>query len=129
MSMKIAVVTQEDGEQISSHFGMAPRVRVYQVEDGVVVASELREKPHHAQHHHHDHHAGASHNGHGLGAQMIAALQDCQVLICGGMGQPAYQRAREAGLEVVLAGGRAVDAVQAYLGGELESDPRRIHHR
>ncbi len=127
MSRKIAVVTQEDGERISSHFGMAPWVRVYQVEDGVVVADELREKPHHTQHPHH-HHGDAGHGGHGLGAQMISAIQDCQVLICGGMGQPAYRRAQEAGLEVVLAGGQAADAVQAYLRGELESDLRRIHH-
>ena len=131
MNKKIAVVTQEDGERISSHFGMAPWVRVYQVEEGVVVADELRAKPHHSsqqQQHHHHHHAHNGHHGHGLGAQMIAALQDCQVLICGGMGQPAYQRAQEAGLEVVLAGGSASAAVQAYLRGELQSDSRRIHH-
>ncbi|RME07004.1 MAG: dinitrogenase iron-molybdenum cofactor biosynthesis protein [Anaerolineae bacterium] len=128
MNGKIAVVTQEDGERISSHFGMAPYFRVFQVEDGAVVRDELRPKPHHARHpHHHEDHA---HHGKGrghLGAQMVAAIDDCQVLICGGMGTPAYQRAQAAGLEVVLAGGKAVDAVTAYLNGELESDLRRVH--
>jgi predicted Fe-Mo cluster-binding NifX family protein len=122
MMQKIAVVT-ENGRQISSHFGMAPAYRVYSAEDSKVVAEEERLKPYHA--HHPDHNGG--HEGPGLHEDMFAPIHDCQVLICGGMGTPAYQKALAAGLEVVLAGGEMRAAVDAFLLGRLDSDSRRIH--
>ncbi len=122
MMQKIAVVT-ENGRQISSHFGMAPAYRVYSIEDGKVVAEEERAKPHHT--HHPDHNSGQAQ--HGLHEDMFAPIGDCQVLICGGMGTPAYQKALAAGLEVVLTGGEMRTAVDAYLLGQVNSDPRRVH--
>jgi predicted Fe-Mo cluster-binding NifX family protein len=123
MTYQIAVVT-EDGKRISSHFGMAPFYRVFTVNDGELVADSEREKPHHERHNHNHHeHHGAGH-GH---ADMFQPIQDCNVLICGGMGQPAYQKAVDAGLEVILAGGEVRQAVEAYLNGELSSDMRRVH--
>ncbi len=119
---KIAVVT-ENGRQISSHFGMAPAYRVYTVEDGRVIDEEERAKPHHT--HHPDH--GGGHEQRGLHEDMFAPISDCQILICGGMGTPAYQKAQIAGLQVVLAGGEMRTAVDAYLLGQLNSDPRRVH--
>jgi predicted Fe-Mo cluster-binding NifX family protein len=119
---KIAVVT-ENGRQISSHFGMAPAYRVYTIDAGKVIAEEERAKPHHT--HHPDHDGG--HEQHGLHEDMFAPIRDCQVLICGGMGTPAYQKAQAAGLEVVLAGGEMRPAVDAFLLGQLGSDPRRVH--
>lgn len=83
MNLKIAAVT-DDGERISSHFGM--------------------------------------HN------DMFAPIAGAQVLLCGGMGTPAYQKAQAAGLEVVLTGGEIEKTVQAYLQGELHSDLRRLHN-
>jgi predicted Fe-Mo cluster-binding NifX family protein len=122
MMQKIAVVT-ENGRQISSHFGMAPAYRVYTIEDGKVVAEEERAKPYHT--HHPDHNSGQAQ--HGLHEDMFAPIGDCQVLICGGMGTPAYQKALAAGLEVVLTGGEMRAAVEAYLLGQVNSDPRRVH--
>jgi len=120
--MKIAIVT-EDGNNISSHFGMAPIYRVFTVEGGSVVSDETRSKPHHQRHPDHSH-GGHSAHGH---ADMFAPVRDCQVLLCGGMGSPAYQKAQAAGLEVVLVGGEIQAAVQSYLAGGITSDPRRIH--
>lgn len=118
--MKIAAVT-EDGLTLSSHFGMAPEYRVYTVEDGRVVSEETRLKPHHSRHPDHQHgHSG----GH---ADMFAPLADCSVLLCGGMGTPAYQKALDAGLEVVLTGGVLQELVQAFLEGRLISDKSRVH--
>lgn len=123
MTYKIAVVT-EDGNRISSHFGMAPLYRVFTVNGSELVADSEREKPHHERHNHNHHeHHGAGH-GH---ADMFQPIQDCKVLICGGMGQPAYQKAVDAGLEIILAGGEVRQAVEAYLNGELSSDMRRVH--
>lgn len=121
MKNKIAAVT-EDGIHLSSHFGMAPQYRVYIVEEGQVVAVEERNKPHHQAHPDHTSHSGHSH------LDMFAPIGDCQVLLCGGMGSPAYQKALEAGLKVVLTGGEIATAVQAYLEGRVTSELRRVHN-
>lgn len=121
-SLKIAAVT-EDGEGISSHFGMAPEVHVFTISGGKIVSEEVRTKAHHSHHPTPEEHgAGGHHHG-----DMLAPMADCQVLLCGGMGSPAYQKAVSAGLEVVLVGGPMREAVEHYLQGELSSDPRRIH--
>jgi predicted Fe-Mo cluster-binding NifX family protein len=126
MSIKIAAVTQ-DGVKLSSHFGMAPQYRVFTIEDGAISSVETRDKPHHSHHPeghgpqgHHEHH----YHGH---EDMFAPIQDCQALLCGGMGTPAYRRAQAAGLEVFMVGGNIENAVEAYLNGGLSSDMRRVH--
>lgn len=137
--IKIAAVT-ENAETLSSHFGRAPLYVVYSIADGEISAVEKRKKPHHggsAGHkpgqdllHIHDHereHGQGHAHQHG---EMFAPIDDCQVLLVGGMGQPAYQKAQAAGLEVYLTGGPIESAVQGYLNGELASDMRRVHkHR
>lgn len=126
--LKIAVVTEEK-QVLSNHFGRAPFYQVFSVDDGTVVAVEERAKPHHGEGQHeqgHDHDQHTSHHPHNH-ADMFAPIGDCQVLLCGGMGSPAFQRAQEAGLEVILTGGEIRTAVEAYLKGEVRSDPRRIH--
>lgn len=122
MTRKIAAVT-EDGQTLSSHFGMAPQYVVFSVEGQEVLSEEKRLKPHHQRHP--DHRAGHQ-DGHGH-EDMFAPIADCQVLLCGGMGTPAYQKALQAGLEVILAGGEIRTALQAYLEGRLSSDLRRVH--
>lgn len=123
MRYKIAAVT-EDGQRISSHFGMASAYRVYTVVDGQILEEVDLAKPHHTRHPQHEGH----HEGHsGSHDDMFAPVSDCRVLLCGGMGEPAYQRAQAAGLEVVLTGGDIRSAVDAYLNGQLVSDSRRVH--
>jgi predicted Fe-Mo cluster-binding NifX family protein len=144
--MKIAAVT-EDGVKLSSHFGMAPSYRVLTIEGGKIVADEIIEKPHHESHGHkqhggHDHHEHDEHAhthelhvheeakhdaGHHHGMKFFDPIKDCQVLICGGMGDSPYQRALSFGFEVLMTGGKIDAAVAAYLNGELTSDARRIH--
>lgn len=125
--VRIAAVT-EDGERLSAHFGMAPLYRVFTIEDEQIVAEEVRQKPHHLHHPHEGDHEHSHSRAHSH-ADMFAPLRDCQVLLAGGMGEPAYRKALDAGLQVVLTGGSIREAVMAYLQGTLESEPRRIHHR
>jgi predicted Fe-Mo cluster-binding NifX family protein len=122
MINKIAAVT-EDGVQISNHFGMAPAYRVFTVEAGQIVGEEERAKPFHAQHPEAGHSHSTNHS------DMFAPIGDCQVLLCGGMGTPAYQKALAVGLEVVLTAGPAREVVQAYLDGRAASDSQRIHQK
>ena len=101
--MKIAV-TYDNG-QIFQHFGKTEYFKVYEVEDGKVVSSQV-----------------ISSNGSGHGA-LAGVLADAgvEVLICGGMGGGAQSALAEAGIEVFAgAQGDADAAVAAYLAGELE---------
>ncbi len=120
---KIAIPT-DNGETISKHLGQAHYFQVITLENGQIQSSERRDKASHShQDHQHEHEAGVH-----PGQAMIETVQDCQVLIAGGMGQPMYNRAVSSGLEVYLTGeDRIVNAVEAYGQGTLPSDMRRIH--
>ncbi len=130
MTRKIAVVT-DNGERISPHFGRARYYKIFTVEGDQIVAEELRPRSsagdeNHGPGEHHRHGQGHGHGRHNH-QRMLAEIADCQVLIAGGMGGPAYATAQAAGLEIVLAGGPIRPAVEAYLRGELTTDPRRLH--
>lgn len=117
--MKIAVVT-DDQKNVCPHFGRATHYLVFTLDGTTVVNTELRPK---AGHH------TASHDGHHEGAderhrQMVAAIQDCPVVIVGGMGSGAQAAMREAGITPCSAEiSDAVQAVHAYLAGNASSEP------
>ncbi len=125
-TMKIAVATP-DGERLSAHFGETPWYEVFTVENGKIIARERRAKPFNPEH---DHEPGAYAEQHRRGRggmNFFTPIQDCQVLIVGGMGERAYQWARSVGLEVLPTKGTVEEAVRAYLEGTLKTNPRRIH--
>ena len=102
--MKIAV-TYENGE-VFQHFGHTEEFKIYEVEDGSVLSSEV-----------------ISSNGSGHGA--LAALlgdHNIDVIICGGIGGGAQTALTERGIELCSgASGSADEAVAAYLRGELSN--------
>ena len=122
---KIALVT-EDGRTLSQRFGFAPTYVVVTAEHGRATAREERSKPHHPR-------STADHdNGRTGFADMFAPIADCDVLIVGGMGVPAYHRAQERGLSVILTEvGDMEDALEAYLDGRLAppGDDHLLHRR
>lgn len=133
--MKIAVVT-DDGKTVSRHFGRAPYYLVVEVdENGNVVGKELREKlgHRHFAHEEHGHEHGAGRHGFGPGAadrhsRMAAAISDCDVLICGGMGWGAYQAMQSYGIKPIVTDLVNVDdAVQAYLNGTIVDHTEWLH--
>lgn len=111
--MRIAV-TYDNGE-IFQHFGHTEQFKLYDVEDGKVVDSQV---------------VDTNGQGHGaLGGFLAQAGAD--VLICGGIGGGAQTALREAGIKLYGgASGDADEAVQAYLAGDLNYDPevRCSHH-
>ena len=120
--LKLAFPT-EDGTTLSAHFGRAPYFIVVTLDDPNEPKFEQRSKAYHGDEAHgpQDHH-NHDHNG------MFAPFSDCQVLIAGGMGQPAYQRAEAAGLKIILTGEKTIaSALQLYRQGTLVSDLRRVH--
>lgn len=102
--MKIAV-TYENG-QVFQHFGRTEQFKVYEVEDGRIVSSQVM---------------STNGTGHEALADFLAG-NDITTVICGGVGGGMMQALNIVGIEV-CAGvqGDADEAVQAYLNGELES--------
>ena len=104
--MKIAV-TYENGE-IFQHFGHTEQFKVYEVENGAVVTSQV---------------VDTNGSGHGALAGVLSAL-NADVLICGGIGGGAQMALAQAGIKLYGGvSGNADAAVAAFLGGKLELNP------
>ncbi len=104
--MRIAA-TYENG-QVYQHFGHTEQFKLYDVEDGKVVSSQV---------------VSTNGQGHGALAEVLNALQ-ADTLICGGIGGGA--RAALASVGIQLYGGvtgEADAAIAALLAGTLAYDP------
>ena len=102
--MKIAV-TYANGE-VFQHFGHTEYFKLYEIEAGRVVSSEIID---------------TNGNGHEALASFLAD-RSVSVLLCGGIGDGAQAALANAGIEICSgAQGDADAAVNAYLKGELES--------
>ena len=104
--MKIAV-TYENG-QIFQHFGHTEQFRIYTVESGKIINSEVID---------------TNGSGHGALAGLLSAL-GVDALICGGIGGGAQMALADAGIKL-LGGvsGNADEAVEALLSGTLGYNP------
>lgn len=131
--MKIAAIT-DDGTTISQHFGRAQFYLVVTVENGKIADRELREKlshSHFVSEPHDDHHG----QGHGFTpvaqdrhARMAQAIDDCEVLLCRGMGAGAYSSMQGRGIRPIVTDIPLIDdAVQAYLEGNILDHTERLH--
>ena len=104
--MRIAV-TYEDG-QIFQHFGHTETFKIYDVEEGKVVHSEV---------------VDTNGSGHGALAGVLNAL-NADVLLCGGIGGSAQTALAAAGIK--LFGGVSGDAdkaVEAFINDTLDYNP------
>lgn len=102
--MKIAV-TYENGE-VFQHFGHTENFKLYEVEAGQVISSEI---------------VATNGSGHEALADFLTDLS-VSVLLCGSIGSGAQAALAGAGIEICSgAAGEADAAVKAYLNGELES--------
>ena len=112
-TMKIAV-TYENGE-VFQHFGHTEQFKVYEVEDGKIISSEIVDT-----------------NGQGHGALAGFLLNSgIDVLICGGIGGGARNALAEAGIQLYPgAMGNADAQVESFLKGTLSYDPDTMcsHH-
>jgi predicted Fe-Mo cluster-binding NifX family protein len=115
--MKIAAVT-DNGTTISEHFGRARQYAVLTVEDGTVVAHELRDKQAcGGATQHHDPHTAA-----------VSSIADCEIVLARGMGQAMYQRLQDANIRPVMTSIALIQtAVVAYLEGRLKEHPELVH--
>jgi len=131
--MKIAVIT-DDEQTISRHFGRAPYYLVVTIEDGRIIDQQRRGKLSHTHfaNEPHNHQLGERHGFDPVAqdrhAQMAEAINDCEVLICGGMGAGAYQSMQARGIRPIVTGLESIDeAIRAYLEGSLIDQVERLH--
>ena len=104
--MRIAV-TYENG-MIFQHFGHTQEFKIYDVQDGKILASEV---------------VDTNGSGHGALAGVLTALH-ADVLICGGIGGGAQMALAAAGVKLYGGvSGNADAAVEAFLAGELAFNP------
>lgn len=109
--MRIAV-TYDNG-QVFQHFGHSEFFKVYEVEEGKVVSSEV---------------VGSDGQGHGALAGLLAG-KGIDVLICGGIGGGAVNALTSAGIELCAGQtGDTDEAVEAYLRGELQNSGANCDH-
>ena len=101
--MRISV--NYDNGQIFQHFGRTEMFKLYDVEDGKVVAEQML--------------PGAE-EGHSALAEQLKN-NHVDVAICGGLGMGMLNALEAAGIEVCAnVTGNADEAVQAYLAGKLQ---------
>ena len=111
--MKIAVTYEN--EQIYQHFGHTEQFKVYEVEDGKIISSEV---------------INTNGQGHGALAGLLNAI-NADVLICGGIGGGAQIALSEAGIKLYGGVSGSCDAaVEAFLANDLDYNPnvRCDHH-
>ena len=103
----IIATTYSNGE-IFQHFGHTAQFKLYEVEDGKVIKSEVMD---------------TNGSGHGALAGLLQMF-GVKVLICGGIGGGAQTALANAGIQL-FGGvqGNADEAVEAYLAGNLEFNP------
>ncbi|MFV0517857.1 MAG: P-loop NTPase [Aminipila sp.] len=104
LNEKIAVPYEDD--DVFQHFGHAKKFKIYDVEGGKVINSEI---------------VCPDCSGHGAISAFLAD-KNVNVVICGGIGGGAMSALSESGIKV-LAGvcGNANEQIDLYLKGELES--------
>ena len=109
--MKIAV-TYDYGE-VFQHFGHTEQFKLYEIDDGKLISSEI---------------VGADGAGHEALADFLAG-KGVDVVICGGIGEGAQTALAEAGIELCAgASGNADEAVAAFLLGTLENTGANCDH-
>jgi len=104
--MKIAVTYEN--ENVFQHFGHTEKFKVYDIEDGKVVKSEV---------------VDTNGSGHGALAGLLGEI-GADVLICGGIGGGAQMALAQAGIKLFGGVSGLCDAaVAAFLASSLDYDP------
>ncbi|MCD8133144.1 MAG: DUF134 domain-containing protein [Clostridiales bacterium] len=102
------IAVPDDNGLIFQHFGRTEQIRIYDIEDGKIAASEE---------------ISTDGQGHGILAEIFGAIQ-ADVVICGGIGSGAQVALTSAGIQIYGGvTGSADAAVEAFLAGTLAYDP------
>lgn len=109
--MRIAVATA-DRTTVCDHLARSVAFHVLEIDDGRIVASTVRER---------------SNDACGNHATFVEMLEGCNAVVCGGIGQGAWDSLTMHGIMPVVAAGKHSidDAVNLYLAGKLPTTTER----
>jgi predicted Fe-Mo cluster-binding NifX family protein len=125
--MKIAVAAL-DANTVSPHFGRSACFIVFEEKEGKIVGREVRDNTYtpHAQgecsgEHDPGHHRDQPHGHDGI----LAALHDCEIVLCRGMGWRAAEDLKTKGIKALVTAqdGSPEEIVNSFLSGSLETGP------
>jgi len=131
--MKIAIPSEE-GTYLSQHFGRTLGFTIFEIANGQIINQEFRLNDftghslgQHEQHQHHgpehDDHAQHSHS------RILNALNDCEIVIAGGMGRRLVDDLTEAGKQIFITSEPETrKAVEMFLADKLISDKEACSH-
>jgi len=113
--MKIAVASP-DGVSISQHFGQSAGFIVFDVEGKEIKSSDWRvagQSPHAA--------GICQQSGGQSHGSILEIINDCKIMLCGGMGAGAAQAVMQQGLQPLIIPGPGVaqEVLSRYLNGEV----------
>lgn len=101
--MKVAVTCENN--QVFQHFGHTPEFAIFKFEDGQLVSEKI---------------LSSGDSGHGALAGLLA-IENVDILICGGIGGGAINALADAGIQVVGgADGNVKDVALAFVAGTLQ---------
>ena len=120
--MKVAVAS-DNAVGIAEHFGRSRCFIIFDLQDGVIKGTEIRDNNHTAFAR--GECAGEGHEPHAHGhdhAGIVGLLKDCEAILCHGMGWRAAEELKANGIRplMVAAPLSAEQAVRAYASGTLE---------
>ncbi len=132
--MKIAFAT-DDGQTISAHFGRASHYMVVTIEQGQPVQREMRDKLSHTHFANEPHETHEAEQPHGFDPasqdrhnRMIEAIQDCEAMLCKGMGRGAYESLSAANIRPILTDISNIDqALTTFIKGEIVDHTEKLH--
>ena len=132
--MKIAFAT-DDGKTISSHFGRASHYLVVTIENGKPIRREMQDKLGHNHFSNEPHKTHAAGQPHGFDPasqdrhnRMIESIQDCEAMLCQGMGRGAYESLRTANIRPIVTDISDIEqAVTAFIGGDIVDHTEKLH--
>lgn len=132
--MKIAIPSDE-GTFLSQHFGRTLGFAVYEVDQDKIVSKEYRKNDftghvlgQHEQHQHHgeEHQNHARHSHH----RILNALNDCEVVIAGGMGRRLLDDLTGAGKKIFITTEPEVrKVIEMFIDDTLQSDKSACSHQ
>jgi predicted Fe-Mo cluster-binding NifX family protein len=102
-----------DGVSVCDHLARSSAFLIFQIEDGRVATQTVRSR---------------SGDTCGRHATFVELLDGCQAVLCGGIGQGAFDALTAHGVTpLVLAAGMTIEkAVSAYLAGTLTTTGERV---
>jgi predicted Fe-Mo cluster-binding NifX family protein len=112
MISRIAIATA-DGVSVCEHLARSAAFVVLEVEDGRIVSRAVRNRE-----------SGACGNH----KSFVEMLEGCQAVICGGIGQGAFDSLAANGIQPVVAPGAysVEDAARLHLAGTLATTGERV---